>query len=133
MGLKKAQDLYGVASRVVLTIDNSEEANEVYQKTFPGVAVVQHKLGVAFADTRKVIAKYGPESEWKSMYWHCSPSCVEGSTVNILQRNMTECCRLTKWIIVLFNNLHVCQSICFAKKKAYKQPHRSAIRLWRTA
>ena len=40
MGPKKAQDLYGVASRVVLAIDNTEEANEVYQKTFPGVAVV---------------------------------------------------------------------------------------------
>ena len=37
MGQKKAQDLYGVALRVVLAIDNSEEANEVYQKTFPGV------------------------------------------------------------------------------------------------
>jgi site-specific DNA-cytosine methylase len=27
MGLKNAQDLYGVAFRVVLAIDNSEEAN----------------------------------------------------------------------------------------------------------
>ena len=42
MGVRSAQDRYGVSFKIVLGIDNSTQANEVYSRTFPEVMVVCH-------------------------------------------------------------------------------------------
>jgi transposase InsO family protein len=102
IGLQMAFELYGASFKIRLAVDNDEEANGVHERTFPGVLVVKHTLGVSYKKTQDMIAKYVPREEWKHMYWHGSPSCVDGSTVNLLRRDMRKCCKLTEWTVRLF-------------------------------
>mmetsp|Transcript_30584 Transcript_30584/g.94592 ORF Transcript_30584/g.94592 Transcript_30584/m.94592 type:complete len:152 (+) Transcript_30584:186-641(+) len=60
MGIKRAWEMYGTAFRVALAIDYDEKqvVNGIYEKTFPAVTVVKHKLGVSFKTTLDLVAKY---------------------------------------------------------------------------
>jgi len=104
MGIKRAWELYGTAFRVALAIDYDEKqvVNGIYEKTFPSVMVVKHKLGVSFKRTLDLVAKYVPRDTWWLTYWHASPSCLEGSSANFNKQNFREFIRNTKWILQLF-------------------------------
>ncbi|EGB04300.1 hypothetical protein AURANDRAFT_67346 [Aureococcus anophagefferens] len=100
-GLQRAWEKHGAAFKVVLAIDNCELSNEIHQNTFPGVTVVNHILGKSFKTTMDLISEYVPREQWSSMYWHASPSCIEGSTANMQKRNVKEFVKLTLWTLSL--------------------------------
>ena len=102
-GLKQAQDAYGLAFTVVLVVERDIEMATISRKAFPGVPVVQHKLGVSHAKTLDVIRRYVPEDIWYLLYVHSSPSCVDGSAMNLLNKNMAEFVRLTRWTTTLMH------------------------------
>ncbi|EGB04303.1 hypothetical protein AURANDRAFT_67350, partial [Aureococcus anophagefferens] len=100
-GLQRAWEKHGAAFKVVLAIDNCELSNEIHRNTFPGVTVVNHILGKSFKATMDLISEYIPREQWSSMYWHASPSCIEGSTANMQKRNVKEFVKLTLWTLSL--------------------------------
>jgi len=100
-GLRQAWDKFGLSFQVVLAIDCDEKVIKIHQETFPDIPVVQHRLGVSYEKTERVIAKYVPREEWWKTYWHASPSCVEGSTANILHQDVKRFSKLTKWVVIL--------------------------------
>ena len=101
MGLQAAWEKYGAAFKVVLAIDNCELSNRIHRDTFPGVVTVKHELGKSWKATMNLIRVYVPEERWPSMYWHSSPSCLQGSTANMKGKNMKEFVKLTKWTLSL--------------------------------
>ena len=106
--LKRAQGKYGIAFKVVLVVEVEVDIEMVTisRNAYPGVLVVQHKLGVSHAKSLEVIRHYVPEDIWYLMYVHSSPACVDGSSMNLLNKNMQELVRLTRWTITLMKMMN---------------------------
>mmetsp|Transcript_31077 Transcript_31077/g.96125 ORF Transcript_31077/g.96125 Transcript_31077/m.96125 type:complete len:333 (-) Transcript_31077:4407-5405(-) len=97
-----AQDLYGLAFQIDLAIDNDPVMEKIYAGTFKGVTTVQHTLGKSVETTLELVGRYVPKEKWPLMYWHGSPSCKEGSTINLFNQDINKFVKSTKWMISLF-------------------------------
>jgi len=109
LGLRTANKVYGTSFRVCLVLDCDPVANLVHEATFPGVPCVQHILGGDIDDTLAVINQYVPKEAWPDAYVHMSPSCKEGSTINLKGRDVEEFCRMNRWTVKLLDHMDPAQ------------------------
>ena len=105
-GLKQAQDAYGLTFKVVLIVEMDIEMATISGNAFPGVLVVQHKLGVSHTKSLEMIRQHVPEDIWYLVYIHSSPACVDGSSMNLLNKNVQEFVRLNRWTVALMNMMN---------------------------
>ncbi|EGB02299.1 hypothetical protein AURANDRAFT_69008, partial [Aureococcus anophagefferens] len=63
--------------------------------------LAREDVSTSMKATMDLISEYIPREQWSSMYWHASPSCIEGSTANMQKRNVKEFVKLTLWTLSL--------------------------------
>ena len=87
-------------------LEKDIEMVTISRNSFPGVLVVQHELGVSHTKSLQMISRHVPEDTWHLVYIHSSPACVDGSSMNLLNKNMQEFVRLTRWTIKLMRMMN---------------------------